>query len=309
MPYVVALFAGLSATLVMVGLFQIWFTPARAVNRELTHLREVGVGPFAVGQRRRRRKQRQRLEAVLRQIGERIERGQPEMDHMRKRLVQAGFWDPDVVRYYLGARVLLAAMLGGGVLLAGGIVGVRLAGLLFLGAWLAALGWIVPQWYVARRRTRRWLEVQLALPDMVDLLVACVEAGMGLNQALVRVAEEVRHMSPVLSAELAMVNLEIRAGTPRGEALSRLGDRSELEDVRSLVTMLAQADRYGTSIAQSLRVHVDALRTKRRQAAEEAAAKTTIKLVFPLVLFIFPALFVVILTPAVIQVLEQLLNL
>jgi tight adherence protein C len=309
MPYIVALFAGLSAMLVMVGLFQIWFTPARAVNKEIAQLREIGAAPFAPGQRRRRRKQRQRLESVLRQIGERIERGQDETDHMRKRLVQAGFWDPDVVRYYLGARVLLAAMFGGGVLLAGGVFGVRLAGLLFVGSWLAALGWIAPQWYVARRKTRRWLEVQMALPDMVDLLIACVEAGMGLNQALSRVAEEVRHMSPALSAELAMVNLEIRAGTPRSEALSKLGDRSELEDMRSLVTMLAQADRYGTSIAQSLRVHVDALRTKRRQAAEEAAAKTTIKLVFPLVFFIFPALFVVILTPAVIQVIEQLLNL
>jgi tight adherence protein C len=309
MPYIVALFAGLSAMLVMVGLFQIWFTPARAVNKEIAQLREIGAAPFAPGQRRRRRKQRQRLESVLRQIGERIERGQDETDHMRKRLVQAGFWDPDVVRYYLGARVLLAAMFGGGVLLAGGVFGVRLAGLLFVGSWLAALGWIAPQWYVARRKTRRWLEVQMALPDMVDLLIACVEAGMGLNQALSRVAEEVRHMSPALSAELAMVNLEIRAGTPRSVALSKLGDRSELEDMRSLVTMLAQADRYGTSIAQSLRVHVDALRTKRRQAAEEAAAKTTIKLVFPLVFFIFPALFVVILTPAVIQVIEQLLNL
>jgi len=309
MPYIVALFAGLSATLVMAGLFQIWFTPARAVNKELTQLQEVGAAPFAAGQRRRRRKQRHRLESVLRQIGERIERGQPETDHMRKRLLQAGYWNPDVVRYYLGARVLLAAMLGGGVLLAGGFLGVRLAALLFIGSWLAALGWIAPQWYVARRKTRRWLEVQMALPDMVDLLVACVEAGMGLNQALARVADEVRHMSTALSAELAMVNLEIRAGTPRSEALAKLGDRSELEDLRSLVTMLAQADRYGTSIAHSLRVYVDTLRTKRRQAAEEAAAKTTIKLVFPLVFFIFPALFVVILTPAVIQVIGQLLNL
>lgn len=309
MPYAVALFAGLSATLVVVGLFQIWSAPARAVSRELAQLRATGPQPFAAGQRRRRRKQRQRLEAVLREIGERMEREQPEMDHMRRRLVQAGYWDPDVVRYYLGARVLLAAALGGGTLLVGGLLGGRVALVLFFGCWLAALGWIAPRWYVSRRRDRRWSEVQLALPDMLDLLVACVEAGMGLNQALARVAEEVRYMSPVLSTELVMVNLEIRAGTPRGEALANLGSRSELEDVRSLVTMLAQADRFGTSIAQSLRVHVDSLRTKRRQAAEEAAAKTTIKLVFPLVLFIFPALFVVILTPAVIQVVEQLLSL
>ncbi|HSM62213.1 MAG TPA: type II secretion system F family protein [Longimicrobiales bacterium] len=309
MPYLVALFAGLSATLVMAGLIQIWLAPERVVSKEVASLRDTGPKPFEAGQRRRRREQRQRLQKVLRDIGQRIEEGQPELEGMRRRLVQAGYWDPEAVRYYLGARVLLAAVLGGGTLLIGGALGGRIAALLFFSSWLAGLGWIAPQWYVSRRRTMRWREVQLALPDTLDLLVACVEAGMGLNQALARVADEVRHMSPVMSTELAMVNLEIRAGTPRSEALTNLGRRSELEDVRSLVNMLAQADRFGTSIAQSLRVHVDALRTKRRQAAEEAAAKTTIKLVFPLVLFIFPALFVVILTPAVIQVVEQLLSL
>jgi len=309
MPYLVAIFAGLSATLVILGMVQVWYAPARAVNKQVAQLQEMGRAPFESGQRHRRRKQRQRLESVLRQIGERIERGQPEMDGVRRRLIQAGYWGPDAVRYYLGSRMLLAAVLGGGALLIGGLLGGRIALLLFCSFWLAALGWIAPQWAVARRKARRWLEVQMALPDALDLLVACVEAGMGLNQALTRVAEEIRHMSPVMSTELAMVNLEIRAGTPRSEALANFGERSELEDVRALVNMLAQADRFGTSIAQSLRVHVDSLRTKRRQAAEEAAAKTTIKLVFPLVLFIFPALFVVILTPAVIQVIEQLVNL
>jgi tight adherence protein C len=239
-----------------------------------------------------------------------MEEGQTtEMEGVRRRLVQAGFWDPDAVRYYLGARVVIAASLAGGVLFLGGLLGGRVAALLFFSSWLAALGWIAPQWYISKRKKRRWKEVQMALPDTLDLLVACVEAGMGLNQSLARVAEEVRHVSHVMAEELTMVNLEIRAGTARGDALMNLGERSELEDMRALVNMLAQSDRFGTSVAQSLRVHVDALRTKRRQAAEEAAAKTTIKLVFPLVLFVFPALFVVILTPAVIQVVEQLLDL
>jgi tight adherence protein C len=238
-----------------------------------------------------------------------MEDRQGELDGIRRRLVQAGYWDPEAVRYYLGIRVGLPAILAGGTLLVGGLLGGRIAILLFIASWLGALGWIAPQWYVAKRKTRRWREVHMALPDTLDLLVACVEAGMGLNQALARVADEVRHMSGVMSEELAMVNLEIRAGTPRDQALTNLGDRSELEDIRSLVGMLTQSDRFGTSIAQALRVHVDTLRTKRRQAAEEAAAKTTIKLVFPLVFFVFPALFVVILTPAVIQVVEQLLEL
>jgi tight adherence protein C len=133
-----------------------------------------------------------------------------------------------------------------------------------------------------------------------------VEAGLGLNQAMVRVSEEIERLSPVLSEQLALVNLEIRAGTAREEAFRNMGERTGLEDVKSLMAMLVQTDRFGTSIAQALRVQADTLRTKRRQRAEEAAAKTTIKLVFPLVLFIFPAMFVVILGSALIQIFEAL---
>lgn len=309
MPFFVAILAGLSVTLVTTGTIQVLLRPTRAVGREVDRLQEFGPKPFDIRARRRRRERSQRFRKALREIGERIEDRQGELEGVRRRLVQAGYWDPDAVRYYLGIRTALPAALAGGTLLIGGLLGGRIALLLFLAGWLAFLGWVAPQWYVARRKTTRWREAQMALPDTLDLLVACVEAGMGLNQALARVAEEVRHMSPVMSEELAMVNLEIRAGTPRNQALSNLGERSELEDLRALVNMLSQSDRFGTSIAQSLRVHVDTLRTKRRQAAEEAAAKTTIKLVFPLVFFVFPALFVVILTPAVIQVVEQLLGL
>ena len=137
-------------------------------------------------------------------------------------------------------------------------------------------------------------------------MVVCVEAGLGLNQALVRVSEEIERLSPVLSEQLALVNLEIRAGTGREEAFRNMGERTGLDDIKSLMAMLIQTDRFGTSIAQALRVQADTLRTKRRQRAEEAAAKTTIKLVFPLVLFIFPAMFVVILGPALIQIFETL---
>jgi len=150
------------------------------------------------------------------------------------------------------------------------------------------------------------MEIQAALADALDLLVACVEAGMGLNQALVRVAEEVRNVSESLAEELAMVNLEIRAGTPRDQALRNLAERTGSDDVEALVSMLIQTERFGTSVGRALRVQASTLRQKRRQRAEEAAAKTTIKLVFPLVLFVFPALFVVILGPAVIQVIEAL---
>ena len=148
--------------------------------------------------------------------------------------------------------------------------------------------------------------MQKALPDALDLLVVCVEAGLGLNQALVRVSEEIERLSPMLSEQFALVNLEIRAGTPRDEAFRNMGERTGLDDIKSLMAMLIQTDRFGTSVAQALRVQADTLRTKRRQRAEEAAAKTTIKLVFPLVLFIFPAMFVVILGSAIIQIFEAL---
>jgi tight adherence protein C len=308
-PYLVALLAGLSVALVMTGFVQLVLRPARAVSREVADLQESGPKPFDIRARRRRRDRRHRFRKALADLGERMEDRQGELEGVRRRLVQAGYWDPEAVRYYLGIRVALPAILAGGTILVGGLLGGRIAVLLFSAGWMAALGWLAPQWYIATRKTRRWHEVYMALPDALDLLVACVEAGMGLNQALARVAEEVRHMSSAMSEELSMVNLEIRAGTPRNQALHNLGDRSDLEDIRALVSMLAQSDRFGTSIAQSLRVHVDSLRTKRRQVAEEAAAKTTIKLVFPLVFFVFPALFVVILSPAVIQVVEQLLEL
>jgi tight adherence protein C len=170
----------------------------------------------------------------------------------------------------------------------------------------ATFGWLVPQYYVKRRIRKRQLELQRALPDTLDLLVVCVEAGLGLNQALVRVSSEIEHVSETMSEELMLTNLEIRAGTPRDESLRNLGERTGLGDLKSLTAMLVQTDRFGTSIATALRVHSDTMRVKRRQRAEEAAAKTTIKLVFPLVLFIFPAMFVVILGPAVLHILEQM---
>jgi tight adherence protein C len=138
------------------------------------------------------------------------------------------------------------------------------------------------------------------------MLVVSVEAGLGLNQALVRVSEEIDRLSPVLSEQMSLVNYEIRAGTAREEALRNWAERTGLADIASLAGMLIQTDRFGTSVAQALRIHADTMRTKRRQRAEEAAAKTTIKLIFPLVFCIFPAMFVVILGPALIQIIGAL---
>lgn len=163
---------------------------------------------------------------------------------------------------------------------------------------------MVPRFVLSSRVTRRQKELQKALPDAIDLLVICVEAGLGLNQAMMRVAEEIRHISHLMTEELALTNVAIRAGTPRDQALMGLAERTGLADIRSLVTMIVQTERFGTSIAHSLRVHSESMRTKRRQRAEEAAAKTTIKMIFPLTFCIFPALFVVVLGPAFIGIFQ-----
>ena len=143
------------------------------------------------------------------------------------------------------------------------------------------------------------------LPDVLDLLIICIEAGLSLDQATARTAVELKLAQPELCDELGIVVLEQRAGRPRGEAWKHLAERTDVDAVRNLTTMLVQAEQFGTSIAKTLRVHGDTLRTQRVQAVEEAAAKTTIKLLFPLVLFIFPTLFVVALGPAVISIMTN----
>jgi len=156
---------------------------------------------------------------------------------------------------------------------------------------------------LAKKRQHR---LRLSLPDALDLLVVSVEAGLGLDQALLRVGEELAFAHPELSDELRLINLELRAGKGRADALRNLAERTGVEDIGSLVTMLVQTDKFGTSVAQSLRVHSEVLRTKRRQRAEEAAAKTGVKMVFPLVFCIFPAIWVVTIGPAAIKFMQVL---
>jgi tight adherence protein C len=171
----------------------------------------------------------------------------------------------------------------------------------------ATVGYLIPEAWLVWRVHARQHRLRRALPDCLDLLVICVEAGLGLDQALMKVAQEMRVTHRELSDELQLVNLEMRIGKARIDALRELARRTGLEDIKSLVAMLIQTDRFGTSVAQSLRVYSEDMRTRRRQRAEEMSAKTTIKMVPPLVFFIFPALMVVILGPAVIAVLRVLM--
>jgi tight adherence protein C len=237
-----------------------------------------------------------RLIGALKRLGEKAPKSPREMGALRLRLMQAGFRRDDALAMFLGIRVAVA--LGAFVLMSSSLVG-RPNLVVALGG--AGLGWILPGMILARLAKRRQHKIRLALADALDLLVVSVEAGLGLDQAISRVAAELSTAYPDLAGELRLINLELRAGKPRAEALRNLADRTGVEDLSGLVTMLIQTDKFGTSVAQSLRVHSETLRTKRRQRAEEAAAKTGVKMVFPLVFCIFPAIWVVTIGPAAIR--------
>ena len=171
----------------------------------------------------------------------------------------------------------------------------------------AALGYFLPNVFLERRVAYRKREIFESFPDAMDLIIVCVESGLGLDAALARVSEEIHMISPVLGEELHLINLELRAGSSRERALRNLALRTGVEDIDTLVAMLVQSDRFGTSIAQALRVHAENLRTKRRLRAEEAAAKIALKLLFPLIFFIFPSMLLVLLGPAIISINRVLL--
>ncbi|MEO7476272.1 MAG: type II secretion system F family protein, partial [Gemmatimonadales bacterium] len=266
-------------------LFFLEVAPKRpqVVSQRLTELQATGGESRAILQRRRRAEQTEKLKSVVQAFGESLQERSDTPGAVRLRLIQAGYPTSAAVPIYLALRVLLPAGLGFGALVMLPLLGFSLLACVLGVVYFAGLGYVAPTLHVGMRIRRRQKEMQRALPDALDMLVVSVEAGLGLNQALVRVSEEIYRLSPVLSEQMSLVNMEIRAGTGREEALRNLADRTGLADLASLTAMLIQTDRFGTSVAQALRIHADTMRTKRRQRAEEAAAKTTIKLIFPLV--------------------------
>src|SRR5947209_4676790 len=243
---------------------------------------------------------RERFEQALDPIGKAIPLSPADVSRTRAWLIQAGFRDAGHVNYYFGSRLLFAFLGFAVVVLFSGFDN------LFLLAGIPGLGFFLPRFFLKRMITARQQRIRLGLPDALDLIVICVEAGLALDQAMLRVGQDLHHAHPDLSDEFHLVNLEMRAGKPRAEALRNLVDRTGVDDIRALVGTLIQTDRFGTSVAQALRVHSDSLRTERRQRAEEQAAKTTIKMVPPLVIFVLPSIIFVTIGPAVIQLIRQL---
>lgn len=244
----------------------------------------------------------ERIVDTLKKIGNKVPRSPSEMGKLQQRLVTAGYRNNEAVAVFLGIRIGLALLL---FALFGSPIALRPN--FFMAIAACGLGYVLPGVMLARMAKRRQHKIRLGLPDALDLLVVSVEAGLGLDQAIQRVADELAFAHPELAEEMRLINLELRAGKARSEALRNFGERTQVDDVTSLVAMLVQTDKFGTSVAQSLRVHSETSRTKRRQRAEEAAAKTGVKMVFPLVFCIFPAIWIVTIGPAAIKFVQVLL--
>jgi tight adherence protein C len=226
-----------------------------------------------------------------------------EMTRLQRRLAEAGFHGFRPVLIYAFSEIALAAI---AFLTVVSMLGLRRGALFAVAA--AVQGYMLPSFIVERRIRLRRKQIENGLPDALDLLIVSLEAGLAIDQALLKCAEELEIAYPALSQELHLVNIETRAGKPRLEALKNFARRTKVDDVRALVAMLVQTDRFGTSVAQALRTHAEVARVKRRQRAEEKAAKLSVKLIFPLVFCLLPAFFVVSVGPAVIKFVEFFSN-
>ena len=233
-------------------------------------------------------------------------RSEEERTKLQTRLVHAGLYSRQAMVVFLGVKVLLMAgpaVLGRSI----GVLGlVPVSHGLIFGCLLGAFGLIGPSFWLDKRKAARQTQFRRALPDALDVMVICLEGGGSLPSAIRRVAGELRTAHPLLATELNIVQREIQLGRSTGEALRQFADRSDLEEVRGLASVLLQAEKFGASLAKALRVHAETLRTRRVQSAEEMAQKAVVKLLFPTVLFIMPALFIAVLGPIGITFMEQM---
>src|SRR5687768_12540192 len=246
-----------------------------------------------------------RLAGALEQVGRAVSSDAPTPNDLREKLAHAGYYDTNAATIYMGAQLLLVIL----AIPLGGLVALLLRLSLVIGLCvvvvIVAFCGLMPRIFLALRRKSRRDEVRRQIPDAIDLLEICVSSGMGLDMAWNAVSDEFRGVSEILADEMSLATLEIHLGAPRAQALRNMAERTGVEDISSLVATLVQSERFGTSVSQALRTYADAMRTERSQRAEEAAEKLTIKLLFPMVLFIFPVIFVVILGPAGIKIIDM----
>lgn len=308
MTFLIPILVFISIILATLGIY--YYIRPREVSRErLEKIRGEGVvdeeaispGLRAV---------RESLLRILQSFGRiALPKKEEEVSHMRRRFLIAGYRGPYATIVFYGGKVFLALLL----LLLFTFLRLIFIKLLphfqtvFFSILSAIIGFYLPNLWIHVKTRRRKENILRGFPDALDLLVVCVEAGLGLDMAINRVGQEIEMSVPVLSEEFKIMNREIRAGKSRQDALRGLALRTELEDVSSLTALLIQTEQFGTSVAQALRVHSDAMRTRRRQRAEEAAAKVPVKMLFPLIFFIFPSIVLVIVGPGIIRIVRVLL--
>jgi tight adherence protein C len=230
-----------------------------------------------------------------------VPKSQAEVSVVKQRLIRAGYRKESTVRIFNGSKFVIPILLCITAL----ATGLGALSPFFVYAVCLGIGYLAPDFWLGNRIKKRQRKIRRGLPDVLDLMIICIEAGLSLDQGTIRTSEELVLAQPELCDELHVVVLEQRAGGPRQETWKHLSERTDVDCVRNLVSMLIQAEQFGTSIGKTLRTHSDTLRTQRIQQVEEAAAKLTIKLLFPLVFFIFPALFVIVLGPAIIIMSES----
>jgi tight adherence protein C len=241
------------------------------------------------------------LTSMVEQFERVMPKSQEDISVVRQRLIRAGFRNEPAVRLFYGAKLLTPVILC--ILLL--VTGIGTFSPFFLYLLAVGLGYLGPDFWLSRQISKRQARIRRSLPDVLDLLIICVEAGLSLDQGTARTAQELHQTHPDISDELTVVALEQSAGRARSDAWRNLGERTQVDSVRNLVSVLIQSEKFGTSIARTLRIHSDTLRTQRKQQVEEQAAKTTVKLVFPLVFFIFPSIFLVTLGPPAIIMMES----
>jgi tight adherence protein C len=244
---------------------------------------------------------------LIHRIGSAMPAPQRDLAHLKRRLTWAGFRNPQASRYFQGLRLLSTLGFGAAVFAAASELHAAGDNLFWSVSAALGVGYLAPMQYVLLCVRRRQKAVARGLPNALDLMVVCVESGLGIDQTTLQVARELQAAHPEICSEFTLMNLELRAGKKRADALHNLAERTGVEDVKKLVAVLVQTDRFGTSIAQCLRGHADYLRTMARQRAEEQASKLAVKLVFPIFFCVLPSLFVVTIGPVITRLVRDLI--
>ena len=290
----------------MMGVYWLMYRPQSAATERLKQLgaRNTAVAsPGLIDDEGRGAELAQRLASPLSRL---LPPSVAEARKLQKQLMQAGFRSPGAPLVYRAIQISTMAGLPAAVAIACAILARPLSGALLWILMGFVVGFVLPRYALRKLILSRQQQVRWGLADALDLMVISIEAGLGLNAAMMKVSSELKDVHPDISDEFELANLEIRVGRERDEALRNLADRTGVDDLRSLVAMLIQTDRFGTSIAKAIRAFSDSLRTKRRQRAEQAAQKAAVKLLFPLACFLFPTLFIAILGPAALQLMDTL---